>query len=200
MRYRTILIGLAAVLACVMSSVPASAQEHDGGFFGIGAGFGTADASCDGCRDGDRANSGVLYLRGGAAINPHVLIGGEFNLWGKKEDGVLSSESTIKMYNLMGTLTFYPQTQGFFVNLGAGMAFVSLNTTVSNTTISTDLGKGFGVLLGTGYDIRAGQHVAITPAVQYWYGSPGDLKFAGATFVRDWRQNVIDFTIGLTIF
>jgi outer membrane protein W len=201
MRYRTMLVGMAVVLAGVLSSVPASAQEHGGVFFGGGAGLGMANADCDECGgDSDRENSGVLYLRGGVALNPHVLLGGEFNLWGKKETGVLGAENSIKMYNLTGTVTFYPQTEGFFVNFGAGLAFVGLDSTVGNTNLSIDLGKGFGVLLGTGYDIRVGEHIAVTPAVQYWYGAPGDLKVGNATFLHDWRQNVVDFTIGLTIF
>jgi len=185
----------------VLSSVPAWAQEHGGVFFGGGAGLGMANADCDECRgDSDRENSGVLYLRGGVAINPHVLLGGEFNLWGKKETGVLGAENSIKMYNLTGTVTFYPQTEGFFVNFGAGLAFVGLDSTVGNANLSIDLGKGFGVLLGTGYDIRVGDHIAVTPAVQYWYGAPGDLSVGNSTFLHDWRQNVVDFTIGLTVF
>jgi hypothetical protein len=200
MRYRMTFVGLAMMLVWLTSSVPASAQDHVGGFFGFGAGFGTADASCDECRGGDRENGGVVYLKGGGAVNPHVLLGGEFNVWGKRETGILGADNKIRMYNLLGTLTFYPQTEGFFVNFGAGMAFVGVDSTVSNTTISTDLGKGLGVLIGTGYDIRVGQHVAITPAVQYWYGSPGDLQFAGNPILHDWKQNVVDFTIGMTIF
>ena len=201
MRYRTVLVGLAMVLTSVLAAVQASAQEHDGGYFGFGGGFGTADASCDECQgNSDRQNSLALYFKGGGAVDPHVLVGGQFNLWAKDETGVFGAESRIKMYNLMGTVTFYPQTEGFFVNLGAGVSFVGVDSTVSNTTLSTDLGKGFGFLLGTGYDIRVGQHLAVTPAVQYWYGAPGDLEFAGGTFLHDWKQNVVDFTIGLTIF
>lgn len=104
------------------------------------------------------------------------------------------------MHSFTGTLTFYPQTEGFFVNFGAGIAFVGVDSTINNTTISTDLGKGFGVLLGTGYDIRMGEHIAIIPAVQYWYGAPGDLSFAGTPILHDWKQNVVDFPIGMTIF
>jgi|SoiMethySBSTD1v2_1073268.scaffolds.fasta_scaffold805247_2 hypothetical protein len=201
MRYRTVLVGLAMVLVCMLSSVPASAQEHGGAFFGFGGGFGTADANCDECAGGgDRQNGGAIYLRGGGAVNPHVLIGGEFNFWSKNEAGVFGADNKIKMYNLAGTVTFYPQTEGFFVNLGAGLAFVGVDSTVSNTTLSTDLGRGFGLLLGTGYDIRVGDHIAVTPAVQYWYGSPGDLEFGGVGILHDWKQNVVDFTIGLTIF
>jgi hypothetical protein len=70
----------------------------------------------------------------------------------------------------------------------------------TETTLSTKLGKGFGFLLGTGYDIRVGQHLAVTPAIQYWYGAPGDLEFAEGTILHDWKQNVVDFTIGLTVF
>lgn len=200
MRYRMTLVGLAMMSVWLISSTPASAQEHDGGFFGFGGGFGTADASCDECHAGNRANSGALYLRGGGAVNPHVLLGGEFNIWKKNETGVFGGDNTIKMYNLTGTVTVYPQNQGFWVNFGAGLAFVGVDSTVANTTVSTDLGQGFGVLLGTGYDIRVGQHVAVTPALQYWYGAPGDLQFAGGTFLHDWKQNVVDFTIGMTIF
>lgn len=201
MRYRTILVGLAMVSMWVLSSVPASAQEHGGAFFGFGGGFGTADASCDECQgNSDRQNSLALYLKGGGAVNPHVLLGGQFNLWRKDETGVFGADNSIKMYNLMGTVTVYPQTQGFFVNLGAGLAFVGVDSTVSNTTLSTNLGKGFGFLLGAGYDIRVGDHLAVTPAIQYWNGAPGDLEFAGGTILHDWKQNVVDFTIGLTVF
>ena len=201
MRYRTVLVGLAMVLSLCFPRCQLRRRNMTAGFS-----VSVADWHCR-CQLrrvprqlGAAENSLALYFKGGGAVNPHVLIGGQFNLWAKDETGVFGAESTIKMYNLMGTVTFYPQTEGFFVNLGAGLSFVGVDSTVSNTTLSTDLGKGFGFLLGTGYDIRVGQHLAVTPAVQDRYGAPGDPDFAGGTILHDWKQNVVDFTIGLTIF
>jgi len=35
-------------------------------------------------------------------------------------------------------------------------------------------------------------------AVNVWFGQIGDLEVEGETFVGDWKQNVIDLTVGLT--
>lgn len=81
--------------------------------------------------------------------------------------------------------------------LGAG--FIDADLRVGDTRISSELGQGLGFLANAGYDIGVSRRVSITPAVNFWYGWPGDLRIQGETLARDWSQNVVDFTIGLTI-
>jgi hypothetical protein len=42
-----------------------------------------------------------------------------------------------------------------------------------------------------------GRNVSITPCVNFYYGHPGDLSFEGET-IGGWKQNVIDFGVGIT--
>ena len=57
---------------------------------------------------------------------------------------------------------------------------------------------GLGLLAGAGYDLRVGRNISITPAVDVWYGQPGDLTFGSETLARNWKHNVVDFTVGIT--
>lgn len=193
-----------ATLAFVLSvSLPglASAQtpEREGFWFGFGAGVGSADVTCDDCDgDSDRETGGAGYLKAGWTLNPRVLLGIEGSAWTRTEDeeGV---DVTINMYNVSGTLTFYPsETAGFFVKGGAGMAFVNSKFEEGNTTIDSDMGNGLGLLAGIGYDFKLGRRVSMTPALDVYYGNIGDLKFAGEDLASGWKQNVVALTIGLT--
>jgi hypothetical protein len=68
---------------------------------------------------------------------------------------------------------------------------------VDGSTVSANLGRGLGLVAGAGYDIPVGRRVSITPAVDFSYGRPGASSILG-TPLADFRQNVIDFTIGIT--
>jgi hypothetical protein len=190
-------VGLALVLSASLP-VAAAAQtaEREGFWFGFGAGVGSADVTCDG--DSDRETGGAGYLKAGWTLNPRVLLGLEASGWTKKEDedGV---DITLSMYNVSGTLTFYPsETTGFFVKGGAGLAFVNSKFEEGNTTIDSDMGNGLGLLAGIGYDFRLGNRVRLTPALDAYYGNIGDLTFADEEIASGWKQNVIALTIGLT--
>jgi len=43
-----------------------------------------------------------------------------------------------------------------------------------------------------------GRRISVTPAVNVWHGQIGDVKLAGTPFLRNWKHNVIDFTLGIT--
>ena len=189
-----------AMATVVVLSMPAeaSAQERQGFWFGIGGGYGWAGVSCDDCDDSDREGSGVGYLKGGWTLNRRVLLGVEVGLW-TKSDTSESFELAMNLYHVSGTITFYPQADnGFFLKGGAGVAFVDVDVSGSGSSMTVDLGQGPGFLVGVGFDIPVARRVAVTPAVNYWYGRPGDLKVMGETFAGSWRQNVIDLTIGIT--
>lgn len=191
----------AVSLSLVLGSVDASAQERNGFSFGVGAGLGSADATCDDCGSGDRETSGSGYLKGGYALNEHLLLGVEFNLWTKTYDvpGFDNASSTVNVYNVSGTMTFYPQaSSGLFLKGGAGVSLLDLELKASGSTLTADVGKGPGLIVGAGYDIPVGRHVAITPAVNFWYGQIGDVKVLGESLATGWKHNVIDFTVGIT--
>jgi hypothetical protein len=176
----------------------APAQVRAGFWGGLGGGWGSAQVSADELEGGDREGSGVGYFNLGWTLNEQLLAGAEFNLWSKTAAVDTGIEATANIYNLSGTLTFYPsRSSGFFVKGGAGVSFLDADFDVQGTNVTVDLGSGFGFIAGTGYDIRLGRIVSLTPAVNFWYGQPGTLKFAGETLFSDWKQNVIDFTIGL---
>ena len=187
------------LLLGVLFPASAAAQDRKGFWFGIGGGYGSANVTCDDCGDSSRESSGAVYLKGGWTANPRVLVGGEFNVWAKKFAVEPGTDATVNIYNFSGTVTVYPAASGgFFVKGGGGVAFTGIDLSPSGTTISVDLGKGPGVIVGAGYDVKLGRRVALTPAVNFWYGSLGDLQVLGQTFASNWKQNVVDITIGVT--
>jgi len=197
---REAIVTLALVLTSVAFPAAAGAQERRGPWFGIGGGYGGAGVSCsDICEDHRRESGDVVYLRGGWTLNERVLIGADFAYWSKilaLEPGV---KATVELNSLMGSVSFYPKaTSGFFVKGGAGVTFIDTIFDVEGSKVTADLGKGLGLIAGVGYDLRLGRSVSLTPAVNFWYGRPGDLRLAGEAFASNWKHNVIDFTLGFT--
>jgi hypothetical protein len=184
---------MTVALATILWPSTASAQDRRGAWFGIGAGYGSTGASCEeGCED--REDGGAGYLKGGFTVTPRLLIGAEVNIWAKEQENI-----TFTLYNVSGTVTFYPSaTRGFFLKGGAGGAFADAEAKDGSLTVNLDLGRGPGVIAGAGYDIRLGRRVALTPAVNVWYGRIGDLKVIDETVLSDFRFNVVDVTIGIT--
>jgi hypothetical protein len=189
-------VSLALLLAVPGSG---SAQTRQGFWLGVGGGFGTAKATCDGCDSSQRENSGSAYLKGGYTINPHWLVGAEFGTWVKKYQFLeFEGDSTILLAHFSATATYYPQrTGGLFVRGGAGVSTLTSHVTTGNTLTSTNMGTGPSFIIGGGYDIPVGK-IALTPAVNYWYGRIGDLTYQDQTFATKWAQNVVDFTFGVT--
>jgi hypothetical protein len=198
MRGHVMVVWALSAMASLASSSVASAashpQERHGFWIGLGGGVGSAKATCDDCGSSNRETGVAGYLKLGGTINEGVLLGVESNIWSKTQEGV-----TVNFYNAAATLTFYPQpTSGFFVKGGVGLSFLDTQIRDGTTTVTVDLGDGLGVILGAGYDVRVGKNISITPAVNFWYGKPGDVTFGGETIFRNWRQNVVDFTVGVT--
>jgi outer membrane protein with beta-barrel domain len=200
MRARHVVLVVASIL-CLMLPATAFSQERAGFWFGIGGGFGSAGVSCDDeCGAEGREGSGVALIEGGWTLNPQTRLGLVFNFWSKDDKSDPDFAATVNLYNVSGAITYFPQPDtGFFVKGGAGVAIIDVDFSGLGSGATVDLGKGFGFMVGAGYDIPVWSRVAVTPAVNFWYGQPGDLKIFGTTFARNWKQNVIDFTIGITI-
>jgi hypothetical protein len=169
-------------------------QARQGFWIGFGAGYGSAEASasCEDCDGGGREGSFTGFLKLGGTLNERVLLGAEMNGWIKEQDDV-----TLTLGSFTGTVTFYPKaTSGFFLKGGVGLSFV--DTEFNDGSFSATVSKtGWGVLAGIGYDLRVGRNVSITPSVNFYYGQPGDIAFEGET-IGGWKQNVVDFSIGVT--
>jgi hypothetical protein len=186
----SVLVGLALPSA-------AAAQERRGFWFNAGGGVGSATVTCDDC-DSGRETGGVGTFRIGGSLSERVLLGAEFNLWAKKyaiEPGV---DGTVNLYNLSGTVAYYPTGSGFFVKGGAGVAIADVDINIEGTTVTVDIGTGFGLVTGAGYDIPLSRRWSITPGVNFWYGQLGNTTLGGEPFANNWKQNVVDFTIGIT--
>jgi hypothetical protein len=183
---------LGALLGLASSAAAGHPQERQGFWIGLGGGYGSADASCDECEGGDREGSFTGFVKLGGTLNERVLLGVETNGWIKEESG-----ATLILGSLTGTVTFYPQaSSGFFLKGGVGLSYV--DTELSEDSVTVSLSKtGWGVLAGLGYDVRVGRNVSITPCVNFYYGQPGDLSFEGGT-LGGWKQNVIEFAVGIT--
>jgi hypothetical protein len=169
-------------------------QERQGFWIGLGGGYGSAGVNCDfDCEGGEREGSFAGSFKLGGTLSDKVLLGVESNGWIKEQEGV-----TLTLGSLTGTLTFYPQASGgFFLKGGFGLSYI--DTELSEGSFSASLSKtGWGVLAGAGYDIRVGRNISITPAVNYYYGKPGDLDFEGETVFGGWSQDVVSFEIGIT--
>jgi outer membrane protein with beta-barrel domain len=182
---------LASASAASAGSHP---QERHGFWAGLGVGVGSAEVTCDGCEPSHRETSGVVSIRLGGTLNERLLLGADYNIWLKEQDGV-----TVTLANAAATLTLYPQpASGFFVKGGVGLSMVMTEFREGSTTVTVDPGYGLGLIAGAGYDFRVKKNLSITPAVNFWYGKPGNVPHDGEPFFTNWKQNVVDFTIGVT--
>lgn len=175
----------------------AGAQTREGFYFGLGGGVGWATLSCDRCVDEERQAGGSGYVRAGWTLNPHLLIGGELNVWARHDDPFDVDQWTYR-YNASATATVYPTAaSGFFVKGGAGLSYLDVDRDFGDESVSLELGDGPGVVVGAGYDIHLGR-VALTPAVNYWVGWLDDLEARGVPYESGRRQQIFDLTIGVT--
>lgn len=142
---------LSALVLCFSASM-AAAQQREGFWFGVGGGFGSASVSCSDC-DGEREGGATSYLTAGWAATNRLLVGGEFSLWSKSATIEESFSGQLHLYNVLGTVRFYPNpSSGFFVKGGSGLSIVNTTGDIDGTNVSVDLGQGLTFVAGAGYD------------------------------------------------
>jgi len=164
-------------------------QRREGFWIGFGLGYGTANVTCDTCVSGSRTGGVTAFLKLGGTPSRNLLIGGAINGWSHQ-----SGDATETMGNVTASLYYYPVASGgLFLTGGLGFSDYHVDTSPSYD------GTGWGFTAGLGYDIRVGRNVSLTPVVDYIYGGVGDVSVSGGggTFTG-WRQNVVDFGLGVT--
>lgn len=150
-----ILAGFAAAQA------PSNVHEHRGFWIGFGVGGGT---NLSEGLDGKRVGGGAGYLRLGGTVSQRVLLGFDGVFWGRDESG-----NTIARGNGSFALLYYPSARGGgFLKGGLGWASITRSSTSGNTTTETTKG-GFGLTLGTGWDVRLGRNLYLTPNVDFLF-------------------------------
>ncbi len=183
-------IALLTAFSCLASAARAQyPQRRDGFWIGFGLGYGSANITCDNCVDSSRVGGITGFVKLGGAPSRNLLVGGAINAW-SHSDG----SATETMTNLTASLYLYPAAKsGLFVTGGLGFSNYHVNSAPSFD------GTGWGFTAGAGYDIRVGRDLSLTPVVNYVYGGVGDVNEEGFGAVRtQWKQNVVEFGLGVT--
>jgi hypothetical protein len=165
------------------------AHQHRGlwGGFGVGGGINLSEGL-----DGKQLGGGVGWLRIGGTPSQRVLLGFEGIFWGRDESG-----NGIARGNGAFTVMFYPSANGgAFLKGGIGGASISRATTSGNSTTTTSQG-GFGLTLGTGWDVRLGSNLYLVPGIDLllqWFESKTDPVLGEIPGTN----SIVTFTLGLT--
>jgi outer membrane protein with beta-barrel domain len=195
---KQVFVAVALLSACLVPSV-ARAQRHSGAWVSGGGGVGWTRVHCDpGCED-TKSNAGVtLFIDGGVAVSEKLLVGAQFDSWQRTFE-IAGFDRSVRLNDLLATVLFYPSdSSGLFVKGGVGIAYANIKGTSS--LVNPDLGAGTGVTYGVGYDIQIGKSVYLTPAVGLHHGFLGDaLEVVGVPLIRNWRHDIFEFTVGLTL-
>jgi hypothetical protein len=159
----------ACVLLVAFTAVPTMAQveppdgTRSGGFragFGIGAGDARIDCSRCGPREADDPWDGGVggsgYLMLGGTLRPNLVLGGELNLWVKRDDeqrrdATLALTSVVVQFHPRANLPLYLKT-----GLGVGASILAGGNGLLES-------GGWGGQAGVGYEIGVGSRYAIAP-------------------------------------
>jgi hypothetical protein len=167
MHLRTVTI-LAALLLYAGDSLlhaqGAGAGEHHREGFWIGFGVAAAQSSidCSPCgpllsNDPWEGGSGFgLYLAMGSAVAPNLLLGGELNVYGKRNS---AQQRDATLSGLSAMVQFFPlPASGLYLKGGAG-----LGGSILAGGPGLIQSGGWAAQGGVGYDVRLGQRFALAP-------------------------------------
>jgi hypothetical protein len=160
--FLALVVGLVASPAGLAAQEPPAAQYRQGFWvgFGLGPGHGQIDcARCGPLQPGDpwEGGSGVgFYLAMGGTPRPNLLVGGELNGYGKRNDAQ-SRDATLAGAGVV--LQYYPLAAGrFYLKGGAGIG--GSNLAGGNGLIES---TGWTLQAGAGYDVLLGRRFALVP-------------------------------------
>lgn len=150
---------IAALVALFLlaSFVPLPAQQsagaHSGFWLSGGLGVGVTDEESI----GDDAGP-AFYLRMGGTPSDRILLGGEVVGFTRDVGG-----ADVTLGNATFSVFYYPAAPGgLYVKAGAGFASATVSTELAGGTFTSD-DEGFGLTFGSGYDIKIGDNLYLTP-------------------------------------
>jgi hypothetical protein len=186
-----LMTSLTVALAVPAPARVASAQAHEHRGFWIGFGFGGGVNFTQGL-DGERLAGGSGYLRLGGTPSQRLLLGFEGIGWGRHYQGAALGRG-----NGAFVAMYYPSIKGGgFLKAGVGTATIS-RATSSGSTTSTTSEPGFGLTLGTGWDLRMGKNFYATPnfdVLLQWFEGKDDPVLGEIPGTN----TILLFTFGLT--
>jgi hypothetical protein len=156
---------LATLLAAftLLSITAVNAQEapiRQGFWFSLGAGLGSHGVSCDNCIGAVRETGFATSFRVGGTLSPQVTLGADLSGWVKPLNDPGRGEYAF-MGALMGEVQLYLKPEsGLFILAGGGYV---IDVVDDDLVLDTP-----GIVLGGGYDIRAGRGFSITPYMKYF--------------------------------
>ena len=97
------------------------------------------------------------------------MLNAELTAWGRSEKNLLEEELNVTFKNLALAGTFYPLDResllgGVYVRAGIGSGGITTELKLSDASLKYDE-TGFGLLLGTGYELRVTKKFAFGAGV-----------------------------------
>jgi hypothetical protein len=196
--------GVAIVIATLLSSTNfLQAQEtgwsnkRQGFWIGFGVGEGSARIDCTYFCGSGRADGASGYLRMGSTLSPHVLVGGEINVW------TPSGDITSRVIGLASLVVlWYPSRTGaLYLKFGFGrMRYRSYAQVADATSLMADAP---GAMFGIGYEVRVRSRVSLVPWIDVLASSrvrlDYNLGFIGPPPAPpDVRINLVQAGLGVT--
>jgi hypothetical protein len=173
-------------LALAAVALPAAAQDitpatdgppRQGFYIGLGLAVASVSADCADCGDADAASMFGSHIKLGGTLSRSVRLGADlFGVY--SEDGIFGDlsgsgdEATENAGHVMLAVTVYPSAAGNFW-FQAGLGSVVYLADVEGDQKYT--GRGFGGMLGVGYDLRVGRNGSLSPYVSLVSSTNGKL-------------------------
>lgn len=189
------LAGAIVALGAVLTTAPASAQivgtmptaGRTGFSASIGLGVASAGLSCSsGCDELDRATGPAANVTVGYSLNPRLRVGVDFTGW---SDDMGWAKKTIQAYSLFAQV--YPSvSRNGWLRLAAGHAKLSVQE------IGAFEQSGTSLSLGTGWDFRLRDRIALTPYALYLHQLPTESTGSGS---YEGKSRVNSFQIGVGV-
>jgi hypothetical protein len=201
------LLALFSALALFMAlapAAPAHAQtsgadagrataDRSGFHFSVGLGTASMGASCDACSSNpfsDRLNGVSGFVQLGGAVNPQLVVTGEFMGWVSNDDPIFRRVAGLSL-----AILGYPNADsGFFVKGGVGgvRAIVEDDFLVLQT-------DAWMATTGVGYDIPVGSNLIVTPYLNYIRSFGGETTLNDAVSPVAVHPNAFQFGAALTV-